>query len=242
MNEPAIRVRDLVKSYPSGHHRLEVLRGVSLEVGHGEMVAIVGESGAGKSTLLHLLGGLDAPDSGSVEIAGRDMASLSIVDRALLRNRSVGYVFQFHHLLPEFTAEENVMLPCLIRRETRAAAREKARHLLRELGIGDRLEHRPGELSGGEQQRVALARALVGDPSILLADEPTGNLDFSTSETVFALIQEASTRRRAATVLVTHSERLAGRCHRVCVLEGGVLQSLRGSRYKFGWESPVGKL
>ena len=242
MSEPAIRVRDLVKSYPSGRQRLEVLRGVSLEVERGEMVAVVGESGAGKSTLLHLLGGLDAPDSGNVEIAGRDMASLSIADRAVLRNRSVGYVFQFHHLLPEFTAEENVMLPCLIRRESSALARDKARGLLRELGLGERLDHRPSELSGGEQQRVALARAVVGEPSILLADEPTGNLDFTTSENVFALIQETSSRRGAATVLVTHSERLATRCHRVCVLEEGLLQSLRGSRYKFGWESPAGKL
>jgi lipoprotein-releasing system ATP-binding protein len=242
MNEPAIQVRDLFKTYPSGGHRLHVLRGLSLEVRRGEMVAVVGESGAGKSTLLHLLGGLDRPDSGSIEFAGRDMAALSPIERALLRNRDVGYVFQFHHLLPEFTAEENVMLPCLIRRESKAAALAKARDLLRELGLVQRLEHRPGELSGGEQQRVALARALVGGPSVLLADEPTGNLDFTTSETVFALIQETASRRGAATVLVTHSERLAQRCHRVCVLEEGVLCNLRGSRYKFGWESPVGKL
>jgi lipoprotein-releasing system ATP-binding protein len=242
MSEPAIQVRELCKSYPSGGHRLQVLRGLSLEVMRGEMVAVVGESGAGKSTLLHLLGGLDRPDSGRIELAGRDMAALSVLERALLRNRDVGYVFQFHHLLPEFTAEENVMLPCLIRREPKAVALGKARDLLRELGLAARLQHRPGELSGGEQQRVALARALVGGPSVLLADEPTGNLDFSTSETVFALIQETASRRGAASVLVTHSERLAQRCHRVCVLEEGVLQSLHGSRYKFGWESPVGKL
>jgi lipoprotein-releasing system ATP-binding protein len=242
MSEPAIQVRELCKSYPSGGHRLQVLRGLSLEVMRGEMVAVVGESGAGKSTLLHLLGGLDRPDSGRIELAGRDMAALSALERALLRNRDVGYVFQFHHLLPEFTAEENVMLPCLIRRETKAVALGKARDLLRELGLAPRLQHRPGELSGGEQQRVALARALVGGPSVLLADEPTGNLDFSTSETVFALIQETASRRGAASVLVTHSERLAQRCHRVCVLEEGVLRSLHGSRYKFGWESPVGKL
>jgi len=242
MSEKAIQVRDLVKSYPSGDRRLNVLRGLSLEVMRGEMVAVVGESGAGKSTLLHLLGGLDRPDSGNIELAGRDMASLSAVERALLRNRDVGYVFQFHHLLPEFTAEENVMLPCLIRRESKREALDKARELLHELGLAERLQHRPAELSGGEQQRVALARALVGGPSVLLADEPTGNLDFSTSETVFAVIQETASRRGAATVLVTHSERLAERCHRVCVLEEGVLRTLRGSRYKFGWESPVGKL
>ena len=242
MSEPAIRVKDLYKSYPSGDHRLRVLCGLSLEVGRGEMVAIVGESGAGKSTLLHLLGGLDRPDSGNIELAGRDIAALSTQERSLLRNRDVGYVFQFHHLLPEFTAEENVMLPCLIRRIPKAESQERARALLRELGLGERLRHRPPELSGGEQQRVALARALAGGPSVLLADEPTGNLDFSTSETVFSLVQETATRRGAATVLVTHSERLAGRCNRVCVLEEGVLRDLTSSRYKFGWETRVGTL
>jgi lipoprotein-releasing system ATP-binding protein len=242
MNEPIVQVHDVTKSYPSGGRRLEVLRGVSLQVGRGEMIAVVGESGAGKSTLLHLLGGLDRPDSGSLRIAGRDLGSLGEHERALLRNREVGYVFQFHHLLPEFTAEENVMIPCLIRREGREEARAKARSLLQELGLGERLGHRPPELSGGEQQRVALARALVTGPSVLLADEPTGNLDFQSSETVFSLIQEAAARRGAATVLVTHSERLAQRCHRVCVLEEGALRDLSGSRYKFGWGSQAGKL
>jgi lipoprotein-releasing system ATP-binding protein len=242
MNEAAIRASELFKSYPSGSHRLNVLCGLSLEVERGEMVAVVGESGAGKSTLLHLLGGLDRPDSGSIQLAGRDIATLSVAERAAQRNRDVGYVFQFHHLLPEFTAEENVMLPSLIRRAPRSEALGRARALLRELGLGDRLTHRPAELSGGEQQRVALARALIGGPSVLLADEPTGNLDFSTSETVFALIQETASRRGAATVLVTHSERLAQRCDRVCVLEEGVLRGLSGSRYKFGWESRAGKL
>ena len=242
MSRPAIHVRDLRKSFPSGDRRLEVLRGLSVEVEPGEMVAVVGESGAGKSTLLHLMGGLDRPDSGSVLLAGRDAALLPPEERAQLRNRDVGFVFQFHHLLPEFTAEENVMMPCLIRREPKASSLLKARRLLEELGLADRLRHRPPELSGGEQQRVALARALVGGPSVLLADEPTGNLDFSTSETVFTLLQEIASRRGVATVLVTHSERLAQRCHRVLVLEEGVLRSLAGSRYKFGWESPVGKL
>ncbi|HEU5181091.1 MAG TPA: ABC transporter ATP-binding protein [Candidatus Polarisedimenticolia bacterium] len=242
MSEPILQVRELTKSFPSGGRRLEVLRGVSLQVEAGEMVAIVGESGAGKSTLLHLLGGLDRPDSGTIRVAGRDMAALGEHERALLRNREVGYVFQFHHLLPEFTAEENVMMPCLIRRAGREEARLAARRLLEELGLKERLGHRPSELSGGEQQRVALARALVTGPAMLLADEPTGNLDFQSSEIVFSLIQEAASRRAAATVLVTHSERLAQRCHRVCVLEEGALRDLSGSRYKFGWGSPAGKL
>ncbi|HEV8375914.1 MAG TPA: ABC transporter ATP-binding protein [Candidatus Polarisedimenticolia bacterium] len=242
MSEPAIRARDLLKSFPSGNRRLNVLRGLSLDVARGEMVAIVGESGAGKSTLLHLLGGLDRPDSGSILLSWRDIAALSSEERASFRNREVGYVFQFHHLLPEFTAEENAMLPCLIRRDPTSQARQTARRLLEELGLGDRLSHRPAELSGGEQQRVALARALAAGPSVLLADEPTGNLDFQSSETVFALIREAASRRGTATVLVTHSERLAQRCDRVSVLEEGVLRDLSGSRYKFGWESPAVKL
>lgn len=242
MNEPIIRTQELFKSFPSGDRRLQVLRGLSLEVERGEMVAVVGESGAGKSTLLHLLGGLDRPDSGTILLSGREMGTLPPEERARFRNREVGYVFQFHHLLPEFTAEENVALPCLIRREPMEPARRKARQLLEELGLGDRLLHRPPELSGGEQQRVALARSLAGDPSVLLADEPTGNLDLHTSELVFTLIRKSACRRSAATVLVTHNERLASRCDRVCVLEEGVLCTLSGSRYKFGWESPAVKL
>ncbi len=237
MSEPVIRARDLVKSYPSAGRRLEVLRGLSLEVERGEMVAVVGESGAGKSTLLHLLGGLDRPDAGSILLGGRDLSRLNRVEAAAVRNREVGYVFQFHHLLPEFSAEENTLLPCLIRREPLGEARRRARALLEELGLGERSRHRPAELSGGEQQRVALARALIGSPSVLLADEPTGNLDFRTSENVFSLIREAVSRRGTATVLVTHSERLARRCDRVCVMEEGVLRGLPGSRYKFGLES-----
>ena len=239
MNEPAVQARDLFKSYPSAGRRLEVLRGLTLEVDKGEMVAVVGESGAGKSTLLHLLGGLDRPDSGSILVGGRALSRLDPVEGAALRNREVGYVFQFHHLLPEFTAEENTLLPCLIRREPLGEARRRARALLEELGLKERSEHRPAELSGGEQQRVALARALIGRPSVLLADEPTGNLDYRTSETVFALIREAVSRRGTATVLVTHSERLARRCDRVCVMEEGLLRSLSGSSYNFGLESPA---
>ena len=239
MNERVIQAREIFKSYPSGERRLEVLRGLSLEVEKGEMVAVVGESGAGKSTLLHLLGGLDRPDSGSILLEGRELSRLDLVEAAALRNREVGYVFQFHHLLPEFNAEENTLLPCLIRREPLREARRRARALLEELGLGERAKHRPAELSGGEQQRVALARALIGHPSVLLADEPTGNLDFRTSETVFALIREAVSRRRTATVLVTHSERLARRCDRVCVIEDGVLRGLSGSSYRFGLESPA---
>jgi lipoprotein-releasing system ATP-binding protein len=239
MNDVVIQARDLFKSYPSGGRKLEVLRGLSLEVVKGEMVAVVGESGAGKSTLLHLLGGLDRPDSGSILLGGRELSRLNRVEAAALRNREVGYVFQFHHLLPEFTAEENTLLPCLIRREPLGESRRRARALLEELGLGERAKHRPAELSGGEQQRVALARALIGRPSTLLADEPTGNLDFRTSETVFSLIREAVSRRGTASVLVTHSERLALRCDRVCVMEDGVLRGLSGSGYRFGLESPA---
>jgi len=239
MSEKVIQARDLFKSYPSGNRRLEVLRGLSLEVEKGEMVAVVGESGAGKSTLLHLLGGLDRPDSGSILLEGRELSRLDLVEAAALRNREVGYVFQFHHLLPEFTAEENALLPCLIRREPMAEARRRARALLEELGLSERARHRPAELSGGEQQRLALARALIGRPAVLLADEPTGNLDFRTSETVFGIIREAVSRRGTSTVLVTHSERLARRCDRVCVMEDGVLRGLSGSSYRFGLESPA---
>src|SRR5580765_3827909 len=198
MNEPVVRAQEGFKSYPSGGRRLEVLKGLSFEVERGEMVAVVGESGAGKSTLLHLLGGLDRPDSGTILLAGREMSRLGAEERAAFRNREVGYVFQFHHLLPEFSAEENTLLPCLIRREPFEDARRKARVLLDELGLGERARHRPAELSGGEQQRVAIARALVARPSVLLADEPTGNLDFKTSETVFALIRDAVARRGTA--------------------------------------------
>ena len=239
MSEPAIQAREIFKSYPSGGRRLEVLRGLSLEVEKGERVAVVGESGAGKSTLLHLLGGLDRPDSGSILLAGRELSRLEVAEAATLRNREVGYVFQFHHLLPEFSAEENVLLPCLIRRDPPGESRRRALSLLEELGLAGRAEHRIAELSGGEQQRVALARALIGGPSVLLADEPTGNLDFRTSETVFALIREAVSRRGTATVLVTHSERLARRCDRVCVIEDGALRGLSGSSYRFGLESPA---
>ncbi|HEV8336746.1 MAG TPA: ABC transporter ATP-binding protein [Candidatus Polarisedimenticolia bacterium] len=239
MSSPAVDARSLFKSYPSGARRLEVLRDLTLAVDKGEMVAVVGESGAGKSTLLHLLGGLDRPDSGTIALAGTELTRLDAVQSALLRNREVGYVFQFHHLLPEFTAEENVCLPCLIRREPLREAKRRARALLEELGLDSRREHRPAELSGGEQQRVALARALIARPSVLLADEPTGNLDFRTSEVVFAMIREAVGRRGTATVLVTHSERLARRCDRVWVMEEGALRHLSGSGYRFGLESPA---
>ena len=242
MSEPGIRVRGLRRSYPSGGKRLDVLKGLSLDVEIGEMVAVVGESGAGKSTLLHLLGGLDSPDAGSIVLSGAEIASLSAFERAAFRSREVGYVFQFHHLLPEFSAEENALMPCLIRREPMQEARRKARALLDELGLLDRAGHRPSELSGGEQQRVAIARALVGSPTVLLADEPTGNLDYRTSESVFTLIREAVARRRTTTVLVTHSERLARRCDRLYVMEDGVLRDLPGSRYKFGLETPAVQL
>jgi len=239
MNEPAILAKQVHKSYPSGRRRLEVLRGLSLQVEPGEMVAVVGESGAGKSTLLHLLGALDRPDAGSILLNGTEVANLSPEGRAGFRSRDVGYIFQFHHLLPEFSAVENTLLACLIRREPFREARRRALTLLEELGLLERADHRPAELSGGEQQRVAIARALVGSPAVLLADEPTGNLDFRTSEAVFSLIRNAVSRRGTTTVLVTHSERLARRCDRVQVMEEGVLRSLSGSGYRFGLESPA---
>ncbi len=239
MNEPAILAKQVHKSYPSGRRRLEVLRGLSLQVEPGEMVAVVGESGAGKSTLLHLLGALDRPDAGSILLNGTEVANLSPGDRAGFRSRDVGYIFQFHHLLPEFSAVENTLLACLIRREPFREARRRALTLLEELGLLERADHRPAELSGGEQQRVAIARALVGSPAVLLADEPTGNLDFRTSEAVFSLIRNAVSRRGTTTVLVTHSERLARRCDRVQVMEEGVLRNLSGSGYRFGLESPA---
>jgi len=239
MSEPAIRASLVCKSYPSAGRKLEVLRGLSLEVDGGGMVAVVGEAGVGKSTLLHLLGALDRPDTGSIWIGGEEVGQLSPDKRSAFRNRQIGFVFQFHHLLPEFSAEENAMLPCLIRRMPAGEARRKARGLLEELGLQDRANHRPSQLSGGEQQRVAIARALVGEPSFLLADEPTGNLDFRTSEAVFDLIRKAVSKRGTTTVLVTHSERLARRCDRVYVMEEGALRNLSGSSYRFGLESPA---
>jgi lipoprotein-releasing system ATP-binding protein len=225
MSEPLLVARGVTRSYASGPDRLDVLRGVDFSVAEGESVAIVGESGVGKSTLLHVLGGLDRPQSGTVLFRGRDLYAAPARALAEHRNRNVGFVFQFHYLLPEFTALENVEMPFRVgRHRTDGAAR--ARALLERLGLGARLAHHPGALSGGEQQRVAVARALALGPSLVVADEPTGNLDPATGREVFRLLQELQREHSFALVMATHSQRLARACGRVLRLEGGTLEHL----------------
>jgi lipoprotein releasing system ATP-binding protein len=219
-----ITARQVTKSFPRDGEIVEVLRGVDLTVASGEMVAIVGPSGVGKSTLLHLLGGLERPTGGDIRYGETSLASLSDRDLAGFRNRQVGFVFQFHHLLPEFSALENVAMPLRIRRLAGAEARERAAALLKRVGLGHRIRHRPGELSGGEQQRVAIARALVGEPAVLLADEPTGNLDSRTGEDVFALLRALNRERRLTCVLITHNESLAAQAdRRLSMLDGNLV-------------------
>jgi lipoprotein-releasing system ATP-binding protein len=220
-----ICVRDLCKSFARDGERVDVLKGVSFDVPPGELVAIVGPSGAGKSTLLHLLGGLERATSGEIVYGDKRLQTLDDQALARFRNQQVGFVFQFHHLMPEFTALENVMLPLLIRRESVAVADERARALLGRVGLTPRLQHRPGELSGGEQQRVAMARALVGEPLVLLADEPTGNLDSKTGEEVFELLRELNRERRLTCLIVTHNEAMARRADRILHMLDGRMVS-----------------
>jgi lipoprotein-releasing system ATP-binding protein len=220
----SIIAQGVVKSFARDGERVEVLKGVDCVIAPGELAAIVGPSGVGKSTLLHLLGGLERPTSGSIRYGDTDLAALSDLALAGFRNRHVGFVFQFHHLLPEFSAVENVMMPLLIRREAPAEAHARATRFLSRVGLGARLHHRPGELSGGEQQRVAIARALVGEPAVLLADEPTGNLDSKTGEEVFDLIRELNRERHLTCVLITHNEELARRTDRTLrMLDGRIV-------------------
>jgi len=217
------RVENLSKIYRSGASDLVVLDRLSFEIAPGERLALVGESGAGKSTLLHLLGGLDRPTTGTIYYKAKDISGLAESQLADFRNREIGFVWQIHYLLPEFTALENVMMPLLIRGGSHAEAASASLARLEEVGLGARAEHRAGELSGGEQQRVVLARALVGNPSVLLADEPTGNLDFRTGEMIFDLLTSLHRSHQLTLILVTHNLSFARRCDRVLRLEGGML-------------------
>lgn len=223
--EPILNASQLCRRFTEGERTVEVLRGVNLELAEGERVAIVGRSGSGKSTLLHLLGGLDTPDSGQVVIRGADIFALDDGERSRLRNRRIGFVYQFHHLLAEFTAVENVAMPLYIAGIARTRANAQALALLGEVGLSERATHRPGQLSGGERQRVAIARALVMSPSLVLADEPTGNLDEATAEQVNALILSLSRTHSTAFVVVTHNPVLASIMDRTLHLSGGVLQA-----------------
>jgi lipoprotein-releasing system ATP-binding protein len=232
--EPAVnrlvKVEGLYKSFNHMGNVLEVLKGIDLEIGQGELLSIVGASGAGKSTLLHCIGTLDLPTSGRILLDGQELTTLSAPRLAKVRNQSIGFVFQFHHLLPEFDALENVMMPGLIRGDARKKMEQRARELLAEVGLSQRASHRPGEMSGGEQQRVAIARALTLEPKLLLADEPTGNLDTATSDTIHDLFFEINRRHQTTIVVVTHNPSFAQRMPRVVEMsDGKIINDQRGS-------------
>ena len=224
MNPPILTARDVHKRFNGGPQSVEVLAGASLQVEAAQSLAITGASGSGKSTLLHVLGGLDRADAGSISVCGRDWTAMSAAEQGAWRNRCVGFVYQFHHLLPEFTALDNVMMPLRIRREPAAAAQAQAAEMLGRVGLAERIHHKPGELSGGERQRVAVARALVTRPALVLADEPTGNLDAEAAHVVFELLLQAARDHGTALVLVTHDHELAARCGTVLHLSKGRLR------------------
>ena len=216
-----IKVVDLHKSFPMGEQTLTVLKGIDLSISRGELIAVVGASGAGKSTLLHILGLLDRPTSGSVSFEGQDLFQLSEPAQAEFRNKRIGFVFQFHHLLPEFTALENACMPALIQRRQPEEVKMEAMAILTEVGLGARLHHKPGELSGGEQQRVAVARALLQKPDLVLADEPTGNLDTHTGDALFSLMRELNKVRGTTFVIVTHNDKLSSQADRILHMQDG---------------------
>ena len=227
LRQQALRVEGLRMAFRSGATELVLFENLSFEVGRGEMLAIVGQSGAGKSTLLHILGALESPTAGNVYFSGQSLSSLSEDQAADFRNRKIGYVWQFHYLLPEFTAMENVAMPLLMRGVAKSEAENEAHAWLERVGLRDRVSHRAGELSGGEQQRAALARALITKPEVLLADEPTGDLDSRTSETVFELISRLHQEQQLSSLIATHNMSFAQRCHRVLRLENGRIEEVR---------------